>query len=134
MIESQRGLFWINQVTKQQGDIYIAFHCNFYLEYISILDLIMEVDLIITASKPLSVLLGDYIALNCSPIFPTREELSYTWTHLNTSTVLQETSNILRFPRISMEELGTYRCSVSPTDVAEVTITSASKAAFAMTM
>ena len=90
-------------------------------------------NLTITPSKPPSVLLGDYISLNCSPIAPTSEDISYTWTHLNTSTVLGETSNILTFPRISLEQLGTYRCTVSSTSGgAEITITSASKGGFPM--
>ena len=90
-------------------------------------------NLTITPSKPPSVLLGDYISLNCSPVAPTSEDISYTWTHLNTSTVLGETSNILTFPRISLEQLGTYRCTVSSTSGgAEITINSASKGGFPM--
>lgn len=91
----------------------------------------MTVGVVITASKPLSVLIGNYISLNCSPIVPTSEDI-YTWTHMDTSTVLEEDTNILTFPSISVEELGTYRCSVSldaNTQVsnAEVTLTSASE-------
>ncbi len=85
---------------------------------------------VIIPSKPLSVLLGDYISLNCVPIIPTSEEISYTWSHLDISTVLNVTSSILTFPSISMEQLGTYRCT-APAAVsltgAEVIITSSSE-------
>lgn len=40
-------------------------------------------------------------------------ELTYTWTHFDSLTVLDENSNILTLPRISEEELGTYQCSIS---------------------
>lgn len=90
----------------------------------------MDITLNITSSKALSVLLGDYLSLNCSPTNHTSisVDLTYTWTHVDTSTTLQETSGILTLPRISEEELGTYRCSVpGANDDPEVTITSASK-------
>lgn len=89
---------------------------------------IVIVGVVITTSKPLSMLIGNYISLNCSPIVPTSED-SYTWTHMDTSTILEEDTRILTFPGISVEELGTYRCSVSldANSHAEVTLSSASE-------
>ena len=90
--------------------------------------LVSGLTLSITSSKALSVLLGDYLSLNCSLTNHTSGDLTYMWTHVDTSTILQETSGILTFPRISEEELGTYRCNVlGANDDAEVNITSASK-------
>lgn len=50
--------------------------------------------LTITPSKPLAVLLGVYIPLNCSPILPIRGEITYTWTHFITSTVLEDAGDL----------------------------------------
>ena len=84
----------------------------------------------ITPSKDLSVLLGDYISLNCSPVVPSSEDLTYTWTHLDS--ILEEDSSILTLSSVSMEELGTYSCNISSpssSGSARVTITSASECA-----
>ena len=39
------------------------------------------------------------------------------WTHLNSSTILEETSGILTLPRISLSQLGTYRCTATATEI-----------------
>lgn len=41
---------------------------------------------------------------------------SYTWTHMeNLTSLVNETSSTLNLIRISMDELGTYRCDVRNT-------------------
>ena len=91
---------------------------------------IVFIDVTITPSKNLSVLLGDYISLNCSPVVQSSEDLTYTWTHLDRT--LEENSSILTLSSVSTEELGTYSCNIdspSSSDSAQVTITSASECA-----
>ena len=90
----------------------------------------IHIDVTITPSKDLSVLLGDYISLNCSPVVPSSEDFTYTWTHLDS--ILEEDSTILTLSSVSMEELGTYSCyisSPSSSGSAQATITSASECA-----
>ena len=92
----------------------------------------------ISASKSLSVLLGDYISLNCSTTSSAGgEDLGFLWLHCDSSSIAQEaeplrtTSNILTLSHVTTEQLGGYLCAViteSGTDfgTAEVAITSAS--------
>ena len=85
----------------------------------------------IIPSKSPSVLLGDYISLNCSSSDFFRAD-AYIWVHEGNSITLAEgaDASILTLPRISAEQLGTYRCMVFNSffdTTAEVTLTSASE-------
>lgn len=100
--------------------------------YSMLLNLFCFVDsaFIITPSKSLSVLLGDYISLTCSHI-DENLDISYTWVHFNATMefrVLSENSSMLIFPRIMEEDLGRYGCSsLDLAEFALVDITSASE-------
>ena len=48
----------------------------------------------------------------CSATGGNTDIYTYTWTHVDTSTVLTQTSPSLNLPRVTMEQLGTYMCAV----------------------
>ena len=91
---------------------------------------LLSIVVTITPSKPPSVLIGDYISFNCSPNNISFTNVSFMWTHLNSTTILEETSGILTLQRISQSQLGTYRCTVTATEIrgsADITLESKRK-------
>ncbi len=59
------------------------------------------------------VMLGIMVTLTCSLIRANPIPTTYTWTNVNTSTVISETSNTLTLLSISMADLVTYRCETT---------------------
>ncbi len=86
----------------------------------------------ITSSKPFSVLIGDYISLVCSLNSSSsfRRPSTFTWFHINSSSILTEALDTLTLPSISLDQLGVYQCNASNSGFsgsAEVTLDSASE-------
>ena len=69
-----------------------------------------EVDLVADRTR---VALGDRVTLTCNVTRANPPPTTYTWTNVDTSTTLSETSNTLTLPSITMTDLATYRCETT---------------------
>ena len=111
-------------ITNSLMGIFPTIMANVITPYF-ITDLVVQIN----SSKPLAVLLGDYISLTCSSTSITSLQLSYSW-ELNGTILMGETSDTLVLPHVSQDRLGTYSCTASLSSVSAstaVTITSARK-------
>ena len=69
-----------------------------------------EVELTADATR---VGLGDMVTLTCSVVRANPPSVTYTWTNVNTNTILSETSSTLILSSISMADIATYRCEAT---------------------
>ena len=66
----------------------------------------------LTVSKPLPLVLGDYVTLSCSHDNSTNDQIDYSWYHNNTI-LLNQTTPTLVLPGVTRQDLGEYRCEVT---------------------
>ena len=71
-----------------------------------------ELCVFLTVSKPLPLVLGDYVTLSCSHDNSTNDQIDYSWYHNNTI-LLNQTTPTLVLPGVTRQDLGEYRCEVT---------------------
>ena len=71
-----------------------------------------ELYVFLTVSKPLPLVLGDYVTLSCSHNNSINNQIDYSW-YRNNTILLNQTTPTLVLPGVTRRDLGEYRCEVT---------------------